>query len=145
MLSRDTAYAAYIVFKIPVGSYGLDYPPQKASIDTVAGKKIIRKVCLQSYEGRHVNRQVTVPLTPEYNKRVSKKKKEYNKSYRRGHGRNPVLPQERTDGWMELEMGVFYNKEGADGEVRFSLLQTSGTSKEGLIVQGIEIRPKKLG
>jgi hypothetical protein len=96
MLSRDTAYAAYIVFKIPVGSYGLDYPPQKASIDTVAGKKIIRKVCLQSYEGRHVNRQVTVPLTPEYNK-----------SYRRGHGRNPVLPQERTDGWMELEMGVF--------------------------------------
>jgi hypothetical protein len=42
-------------------------------------------------------------------------------------------------------MGVFYNKEGADGEVRFSLLQTSGTSKEGLIVQGIEIRPKKLG
>ncbi|CAD6241776.1 unnamed protein product [Miscanthus lutarioriparius] len=36
MLSRDTAY---IVFKIPVGSYGLDYPPQKALIDTVAGKK----------------------------------------------------------------------------------------------------------
>ncbi|KXG31332.1 F-box protein PP2-B11-like isoform X2 [Sorghum bicolor] len=134
MLSRDTAYAAYIVFKIPFGSYGLDYPPQKASIDTVAGKKIIRKVCLKSYEGRHVNRQVTVPLAPEYNK-----------SYRLGHGRNPVLPKERTDGWMELEMGVFYNKEGDDGEVRFSLLQTSGTSKEGLIVQGIEIRPKKLG
>ena len=134
MLSRDTAYAAYIVFKTLVESSGLDYPPRKASIDTVAGKKKIRKVCLQSYEGRHVNRQVTVPLAPEYNK-----------SYRLGHGRNPLLPKERTDGWMELEMGVFYNKEGDDGEVRFSLLQTSGTSKEGLIVQGIEIRPKKLG
>lgn len=134
MLSRDTAYAAYIVFKTPVGSRGLDCPPQKASIDTVAGKKIIRKVCLQSYEGRHVNHRFIVPLT-----------REYNKSYRRGHGRNPVLPQERTDGWMELEMGVFYNKDGDDGEVRFSLLQTEGTWKEGLIVQGIEIRPKKLG
>ncbi|XP_039804060.1 F-box protein PP2-B10-like isoform X2 [Panicum virgatum] len=133
MLSRDTAYAVYIVFKTPVESYGLDYPPQKASIDTVAGKKIIRKVCLQSYKGRHVNRWVTMRLTREY------------KSYRRGHGRNPVLPQERADGWMELEMGVFYNKVSDDGEVRFSLLQTSPTSKRGLIVQGIEIRPKKLG
>ena len=134
MLSRATAYAAYIVFKTSAESYGLDYPPQKASIDTVAGKKIIRKVCLQSYEGRHVNRWVTMRLT-----------REYNKSYRRGHGRNPVLPQERADGWMELEMGVFYNKASDDGEVRFSLLQTSSTSKRGLIVQGIEIRPKKLG
>ena len=132
MLSRDTAYAVYIVFKTPVESYGLDCPPQKASIDTVAGKKIIRKVCLQSYEGRHVNRWVTMRLT-----------REYNKSYRRGHGRNPVLPQERADGWMELEMGEFQNYEGEDGEVSISLMETSATIKIGLVVQGIEIRPKK--
>ena len=44
---------------------------------------------------------------------------------------------------MELEMGEFQNYEGEDGEVSISLMETSATIKIGLVVQGIEIRPKK--
>ena len=51
--------------------------------------------------------------------------------------------QGRADGWMELEMGEFQNYEGEDGEVSISLMETSATIKIGLVVQGIEIRPKK--
>ena len=40
-------------------------------------------------------------------------------------------------------MGEFQNYEGEDGEVSISLMETSATIKIGLVVQGIEIRPKK--
>nr|CAB3448297.1 unnamed protein product [Digitaria exilis] len=52
--------------------------------------------------------------------------------------------RQRADGWMEVEMGEFQNDEGEDGEVSIKLMETSATVKSGLIVQGIEIRPKKL-
>nr|CAB3469588.1 unnamed protein product [Digitaria exilis] len=58
---------------------------------------------------------------------------------------NILLPRERADGWKEVELGDFYIDEGQDGEICISLRETSATSKSGLIVQGIEIRPKKKG
>ncbi|GJM87259.1 hypothetical protein PR202_ga03196 [Eleusine coracana subsp. coracana] len=51
-------------------------------------------------------------------------------------------PHGRIDGWMELKMGEFYNKDVDNGEVCIKLMETSG-SKTGLIVRGIEVRPKK--
>ncbi|KAM7488533.1 hypothetical protein LguiB_026017 [Lonicera macranthoides] len=47
----------------------------------------------------------------------------------------------RKDGWMEIEMGQFFNDCGDDAEVemRFSGIQFE---KFGLIVEGIEFRPK---
>ncbi|THU52025.1 hypothetical protein C4D60_Mb06t37250 [Musa balbisiana] len=49
----------------------------------------------------------------------------------------------RDDGWMEAELGEFYNEEGEDGEVEMSLMEVKGGHwKKGLIIQGIEIRPK---
>nr|BAD22389.1 F-box family protein-like [Oryza sativa Japonica Group] len=53
-------------------------------------------------------------------------------------------PQKRADGWMELKLGELYNEEGDDGEVCISFMETKGGHwKSGLVVQGIEIRPKK--
>ncbi|XP_020599127.1 putative F-box protein PP2-B12 [Phalaenopsis equestris] len=53
-------------------------------------------------------------------------------------------PQLRQDGWMEILLGEFYNEDGDDGEVVMSFLEIKGGHwKSGLIVQGIEIRPKK--
>ncbi|XP_043722227.1 F-box protein At2g02240-like [Telopea speciosissima] len=50
---------------------------------------------------------------------------------------------ERGDGWMEIEMGEFFNERDEDGEVEMSLLEVkSGNWKSGLIIQGIELRPK---
>ncbi|PUZ78183.1 hypothetical protein GQ55_1G432400 [Panicum hallii var. hallii] len=116
MLSQDSTYAAYIVFKTTHRhGHGLDYPPHEASI-TIAGSTSTHTVCLQ-----------------------------YNRSHRHDFAGNLALfPNKRTDGWMELEMGQFYNKDGDDGEVHISLMDTKrGTVKRGLIVQGIEIRPKR--
>ncbi|KAK4725900.1 hypothetical protein R3W88_030817 [Solanum pinnatisectum] len=49
----------------------------------------------------------------------------------------------RGDGWMEIELGHFNSKEGSDGPVEARLLEMKGSSiKSGLIVEGIEFRPK---
>ncbi|RVW97868.1 putative F-box protein PP2-B12 [Vitis vinifera] len=52
------------------------------------------------------------------------------------------VPYEREDGWFEVELGEFYN-DGGDEEVKMSLREVKGVHlKGGLIVEGIEIRPK---
>ncbi|GMI96130.1 phloem protein 2-B11 [Hibiscus trionum] len=51
--------------------------------------------------------------------------------------------RERGDGWIEAEMGEFLNGSGDDGTVEFVLKQNdSGYPVKGLIVEGIELRPK---
>nr|CAB3469585.1 unnamed protein product [Digitaria exilis] len=74
MLSNNSEYAAYMVFKIAGDSYRLDLDSgaQEASV---------------SFGGWESTRQ------------------------------------ERSDGWMELEMGKFDTEEGEDGEVSISLLE----------------------
>ncbi|KAK6143629.1 hypothetical protein DH2020_023977 [Rehmannia glutinosa] len=47
----------------------------------------------------------------------------------------------RADGWMEIEMGYFYVDQGDQREVEARLLENT-TLKTGLIVEGIEFRPK---
>ncbi|KAL5848620.1 hypothetical protein ACOSQ4_006633 [Xanthoceras sorbifolium] len=55
----------------------------------------------------------------------------------------PRLYQHRGDGWMEIEMGEFFNELGDDGVVVCSLFDFHGfNSKGGLFVEGIELRPK---
>lgn len=55
-----------------------------------------------------------------------------------------MLPRKRADGWMEVELGEFYNGEGCDSEVSVCLKETEGgVFKTGLIVWGIEIRTKQ--
>ncbi|KAM3389020.1 hypothetical protein ACQJBY_011265 [Aegilops geniculata] len=59
------------------------------------------------------------------------------------HPEDVVLPHERVDGWMELELGEFVCEAGEDGDVSFGLSETEYLNcKSGLILQGIEIRCK---
>eukprot|EP00268_Persea_americana_P050272 TRINITY_DN5450_c0_g1_i7.p1 TRINITY_DN5450_c0_g1~~TRINITY_DN5450_c0_g1_i7.p1 ORF type:complete len:204 (-),score=35.53 TRINITY_DN5450_c0_g1_i7:282-893(-) len=52
------------------------------------------------------------------------------------------VPQVRSDGWMEIEMGEFFNDEGEEGDVEMTFKQTKDLGwKSGLIIQGMEIRP----
>ncbi|CAN6252855.1 unnamed protein product [Urochloa humidicola] len=127
MLSRNSTYAAYIVFKVDRGAYGLVTPFPETSVSLGASKST-RQVSLDDYDRggdewwwRHRPRRRGIIEIPP----------------------NVLLPRERADGWLELEMGEFQNDEGEDGEVSIKLLETSATVKSGLIVQGIEIRPKK--
>nr|XP_009799504.1 PREDICTED: F-box protein PP2-B10-like [Nicotiana sylvestris] len=53
------------------------------------------------------------------------------------------LPEKRTDGWLEVEIGNFYNGEGDDnGDVEARLLDSRPFhAKCGLIIVGLEFRP----
>lgn len=60
----------------------------------------------------------------------------------REEGEAAVL-RERGGGWLELELGEFFNEAGDDGAVKMELRETQGGHwKKGLIIHGIEIRPK---
>ncbi|XP_039791857.1 F-box protein VBF-like isoform X2 [Panicum virgatum] len=125
MLSPNSTYAAYIVFKVAPGAYGLDSPCPETSV-SLGGSKSACHVCFDVSDRDAEDSW----LTPR-------------PSSRRSYLEIPPPNVERADGWMELEMGEFQNYEGEDGEVSISLMETSATIKIGLVVQVIEIRPKK--
>ncbi|KAL9408668.1 hypothetical protein AB3S75_047116 [Citrus x aurantiifolia] len=53
------------------------------------------------------------------------------------------LSEDRRDGWIEIEMGEFFNENGDDGKLVCSLFEfDSFVTKRGLIIQGIEVRRK---
>ncbi|XVF38041.1 hypothetical protein REPUB_Repub20aG0063600 [Reevesia pubescens] len=60
-------------------------------------------------------------------------------------GNVPQQAQERGDGWLEIEMGEFWNECGDEGTVEFSLREVDcNYYKQGLIIEGIELRPKDI-
>ncbi|KAL6911226.1 hypothetical protein ACP4OV_000031 [Aristida adscensionis] len=132
MLSKNSTYAAYLVFKIADRSYGLDSPAQEATV-SIGERESMRQVCV--HDGEDDGDEETVNHLPSTMTGTRRAVSSRNR---------PVLPQRRADDWMELEMGDFYNEKGDDGEVCVSLMETKGGNwKKGLIVQGIEIRVKK--
>lgn len=121
MLSPKTTYAALLIFKKAVDSYGLSSPIQEGYVKVRS----------------HVYKQ-TVCLDPPFG---------YN--WPRAHflssscDATTKLPNLRKDGWMEIQIGEFLNDGGDDGDVEVSLQETNeGQWKRGLIVEGIELRPK---
>ncbi|XBI50006.1 hypothetical protein VPH35_113482 [Triticum aestivum] len=144
MLSPNSKYAAYMVFKLADVFFNLDFPFQEASI-SVGGNDSTRQVCLQAcvedgdgddgVPRKHILRAIAswenqqlprasyhaIPLTDDV-----------------------MLPRKRADSWMEVELGEFYNGQGCDSEVSVCLKETEGgVYKAGLIVWGIEIRTKR--
>ncbi|OMO88339.1 hypothetical protein COLO4_20291 [Corchorus olitorius] len=54
----------------------------------------------------------------------------------------PQQAQERGDGWNEIKMGEFWNECGDDGTLECSLREADNRFyKQGLILEGIELRP----
>ncbi|KAH7858143.1 hypothetical protein Vadar_020449 [Vaccinium darrowii] len=120
MLSANTTYAAYLIFKITDQRHsGFESLPVKASVRF-----------LKEGEECEDDKSSTVSLTMQPLR-----------SQRRGERENGRFPQIRRDGWMEIELGKFHNDEGDDGEVEMRLREFRQL-KGGLIVEGIEVRPK---
>ena len=116
VLSPKTTYCAYLVFKIAKSWVGLAFP-------AVASVKV----------GMYVSEH-----------RVSLTVDEQSNDYMQHHGAVTRPTNLGADDWLKLEMGEFFVDEGDEGEVDISLMETRGGHwKRGLIVQGIEIRPKK--
>ena len=123
MLSPKTSYTAYLVFKEWVTAFGFRNPPPAASIGITRGQFHKQLVCLEldlpaedpwSWSQDHIELQ---------------------------HYEVASRPKQRKDGWLETELGEFFN-EGGEDELQISLMEVeAGTVKGGLIVEGIEIRP----
>ncbi|GAB4834134.1 hypothetical protein Ancab_032397 [Ancistrocladus abbreviatus] len=127
LLSPNTTYGAYFVFKLNTHSYGLGVESEPI------------KVWVKEGDG----------LDPEVNtvKKIYLKAPELRPSSasRQFHGEGE-LPYERADGWMEIEIGQYFNHGDGDANgnrmIEMSLRQIEVRDcKSGLIVQGIELRP----
>ncbi|KAL2463294.1 putative F-box protein PP2-B8 [Forsythia ovata] len=55
--------------------------------------------------------------------------------------KNGKIAVRRYDGWMELQLGMFYNDLGDDSPVVVLLKEKNDYINSGLIVEGIEFRP----
>ncbi|KAM0000764.1 putative phloem protein [Helianthus debilis subsp. tardiflorus] len=146
LLSSDTRYAAYLVFKSAPHTYGFEYHPVEVSVGLIGA------------ENQTESQIKTVFLEPEASERY--RHGEYERSLpgrrrmgvfsrlrglaSRANATPPQIgPKRRQDGWLEIELGEFYNGKGQDGEVYMSMMEVKGGNwKGGIIIQGIEIRPK---
>ncbi|KAG7995552.1 hypothetical protein I3843_01G115100 [Carya illinoinensis] len=55
------------------------------------------------------------------------------------------FPRDREDKWMEIETGEFFNYDQVDRVVEMQLRETEVLNwKSGLVIHGIEVRPKDL-
>lgn len=132
-LSPKTKYGAYLVYKLTETSNGLGCPLGKIKQQALVtiGKHVSKSnVCLQTFHEKFAG------------KRFRKWRVPYEMVEFSNGG--ATTPKERDDGWKEVEMGEFYiENEEEDGEVEMRLREVDGQYwKSGLIVQGIEIRPK---
>ncbi|OIT07023.1 f-box protein pp2-b10, partial [Nicotiana attenuata] len=122
MLSLGTKYAAYLVFKLLNDTYGIKTLNAKVRIVNHANENEAVKQATNVYipsMSRFFVKNKTDPLYEKYAKI-------------------------RGDGWMEVQLGDFYNKEGDDEEVEARCMEIERLhNKSGLIVEGIEFRPQQ--
>ena len=110
------------MFRVAEGRRGLHFPCLETSVSLEGNSsRSTRRVCLDDGHDR-------VDTWPSMRGDIPQQ--------------DALFPRERGDGWMEVEVGEFRNGEGDDGEVSISLMETS-VVKRGLVVLGIEIRPKE--
>ncbi|KAF5206359.1 F-box protein pp2-b15 [Thalictrum thalictroides] len=129
-LSPKTNYAAYLVMKLTDCSYGLDSLPSELSIE-VRNKVSKSRAYLRRNDSK---KQWLEQLY--YSNRVQMLRSRVSSEGIEG------IAQERKDGWMEIELGEFYNDVG-NCEIKMSLMEVKGDQlKGGLVIEGIELRPK---
>lgn len=119
MLSRHTTYETYLVFKLYEDAHGLD--SAKASI-------------------RFVNEREDVPVDEASTVYPDTRTSAYDIEQQNGE-----FSRRRKDEWLEIKTGEFETGARDDDdevETRFMSID-GGRTKGGLIVQGIEFRPKQ--
>ncbi|KAJ4969096.1 hypothetical protein NE237_015797 [Protea cynaroides] len=151
LLSPRTTYVAYLVLKFTDSAFGFDVVSAEVSVKLAAacagggnsggGEEEVKEVYLNPIRrqrrqfGVHKNRRLIHSMRPQ--------EPVADAAYQQPLRDRPV-PKERGDGWKEIELGEFFNEKGEDGDVEMSLMEVKGGNwKGGLIIQGIELRPKK--
>ncbi|KAL3520578.1 hypothetical protein ACH5RR_018727 [Cinchona calisaya] len=141
MLSLDTTYAAYLVFRL-TSSYGLDSQPGEAEVG-ISGEEGKKQVVHLDPEGAQRLRQLRVP-------RSQRDQYGYQRAARRRLQQNMPADgvvqyaKQRGDGWMEIELGEIFIKGDENVDMEMNLMEVKGGHpKSGLVVEGIEVRPKE--
>lgn len=152
LLSLKTNYAAYLVFKTTENSFGLE-TVAKASVSfaaptgTSSSSSARRTSDVFEPEGDSV--YLKTPTYASYDVRYGWRRLHM----RRWPARRPRprpeqeidgrVPHQRNDGWQEILLGEFVYDEG-DGDVEIKVSETKILNwKRGLILEGIELRPKE--
>ncbi|KAJ0013487.1 hypothetical protein Pint_19688 [Pistacia integerrima] len=129
MLSPNTMYGAYLIIKISNLAYGFDSVAAEVSVE--AGDEVSSGgrvyLVLDHHDHDHdQDHKTMLRSTPLI--QVDEDRR---------------IPCESENGWMEIELGEFCSG-GDHKEVKMSLKEVKGYQlKGGLIVEGIEVRPKQ--
>ncbi|XP_026423700.1 F-box protein VBF-like isoform X2 [Papaver somniferum] len=142
MLSPETTYAAYLIVKFEEWAYGLDSIPSELLLgenDGNSGNKGFAYLSRANDKKKQQMKQLFF---------VSRMQMMRSKVIMGDdQGKEMRVLRDRNDGWMEIELGEIYisedGKSDHNKEVKMSLMEVKGGHiKGGLIVQGIEVRPK---
>lgn len=140
MLSPDTRYGAYLVFTTKSRTYGFENQPAESSVGISGHERETQTVHLDPQGGRRRYRYQVVPrrlgIFTHHMAHILRQEVEDTVE---GHH-----PKQRSDGWMEIELGEFFVKKGQEAELEMSLKEVKGGDRKcGLIIEGIHIRPKE--
>lgn len=134
ILTPNTSYAVYLIMKVSHREYGLDSAPCEVSVEVAnrvqsSGRAYL---CLQRYDENKHNETLQL----HGNRMVG--------NYKMVQDEEIAVPSKREDGWMEIEVGEFFCGGEADEEVKMGVMEVGYQLKGGLIIEGIEIRPKQV-
>jgi len=166
LLTPGTTYAAYLVFAMAEDAYGLEchvgMPPPKATVTVSSGGGTTTSSKTPSSTPAQEHAICLHHMQGEEEAAAHRRKQQYVR-LRRGYGisggarKTTVLtttreadpdircPRLRGDGWAEVEMGEFAvaGDEGDAAVVEVTVQEVDSRRwKRGLVVLGVEIRPK---
>uniref|UniRef100_A0A2P2M930 Putative F-box protein PP2-B12 isoform X1 n=1 Tax=Rhizophora mucronata TaxID=61149 RepID=A0A2P2M930_RHIMU len=140
MLSPSTLYSAFLVFKLTTEAYGFNDRPAEVAMGLAGSESGAQTVYLDTVIEQR-QRFPSVSRNVGYRTRLH---------FWRGSSHIPFrvtdvpYPKERGDGWLEIKLVEFLNEEGENEELEMTILEVkSGRWKGGLILHGIEIKPKE--
>ncbi|KAL8540897.1 hypothetical protein ACS0TY_002227 [Phlomoides rotata] len=119
LLSPNTTYGAYLIIQVMDRAFGLDMVPSEVSIE-IGANKVQKTLYLKSDECQRQGLKES-----------------------RERENQAICP--RGDGWLEVELGEFYNngRGEEEEEVKMWFREIKGVHlKGGIVVEGIELRPK---
>lgn len=131
ILTPNTWYGAYLIMKVSHRAYGLDSAASEVMVE-VANVVKKGKAYLCEKDDREHKMETLFYGNGREMLRESPETEEDEK-----------FPARREDGWMEIELGEFYSGE-EDQEVKMSMMEVGYRLKAGLILEGIDIRPKHI-
>ncbi|PWA56925.1 F-box domain, cyclin-like protein [Artemisia annua] len=136
ILSPKTAYVAYLVFKMTSKANGFEYQPVELSIVSHKDKCETRLAYLdpQAEQKRR--------LKPRRRMRIFSRIA-FTYYHELPSPSKDNAPNLRKDGWFETAIGEYFNEGGDETELEMRVMEVKGGNwKTGLVIEGIEIRPK---